>query len=306
MTYICYKKGGGVAKKEVAFSSFPDGDIHCVVHDIADLVQKPVLIVHDLYPDQNQKIIQLCWLLDVLTTNGVGPVSLFIPYLPYARQDKSHVAGETISATALCRLLHALGCARLYTVDCHFMKGASEEVRGGLPIVNFSAANYLIAACRQAIGHDQFEVVGPDKGSGYLAKDFGSKHMHKVRGEYGSEPSATRYRDIVDMQSSHIDLQHTTVVIIDDMVSTGSTIIKAINLLREQGMEHILVATTHGLFLNESLTRLKDLADGVIASDTITNDHSISTIEPILRDTLMPHWHQSHTHATKKPRVPSR
>lgn len=274
----------------VRFSTFPDSDTHCVVPDIAEISGQRILIRHDLYPDQNNKIIELFWLIDVLRDNNIRDVSVFVPYLPYARQDKHHIPGETISASTLCKLLHSLGCQRLYTIDCHFMKGARQAERGGLHIVSFSAASYLIAACRQRIGHDNFEVIGPDKGSSYLTQDFGSKHLHKTRGDYDVSASSGSYRRIISMEDGHLQFTHQTAVIMDDMISTGSTILRAIESLRRRQIRDIYVATTHGIFLGDSIDKLDTLANGVIAGDSIPNPHSIGLTEPLFREAVLPAW----------------
>jgi len=175
---------GSSKKVPVMFSSFPDGDIHAIVENIADCKGNSVLLFHRLYPNQNSRLVQLFLTLDVLKEHGAKDISVFVPYLPYSRQDKRYIPGEAISADALCRMLKSAGCTDLYTMDCHFMKGAPEETRGGLKVHNISVGNSLVKAYKKSIGTDKFDVVGPDSGSSYLTVDHGGKNMHKTRGDY--------------------------------------------------------------------------------------------------------------------------
>ena len=108
---------GDNSKHPVMFSSFPDGDIHCVVENVGDCKGKSVLLFHRLYPNQNSRIVQLMLTLDVLREHGAKDVSVFVPYLPYSRQDKRYIPGEAISADALCRMLKNAGCKTIYTLD---------------------------------------------------------------------------------------------------------------------------------------------------------------------------------------------
>jgi ribose-phosphate pyrophosphokinase len=290
VTRIIFKKDNTTHELPIQFSRFPDGDTHCVIPSAALLPGEDVLIIHDLYPAQNDKLIQLVLLLDGLRANNVGTISVFIPYLPYARQDKSHITGETISANSVCKLLYAMGCSQLYTIDCHFMKGTANTQRCGLNIANVSASQRLIAACLQYIGHDNFEVIGPDKGSDYLTQAFGSKNMHKIRGDYGDLSKQESYRDIIRMEDKHITLQHSTVIILDDMISTGSTIRTAIESLLKRGVQHVYVAATHGLFLGESSSTLSQLTTKIITTDSIPGNHTTPLIQSILAEEILPAW----------------
>jgi len=114
--------------------------------------------------------------------------------------------------------------------------------------------------------------------------------MHKIRGEYGDLTREPSYRHIVKMEDGHIDLKHQTVVIIDDMISTGSTIIRAIDSLKKRGVRDICVAATHGLFLGDSGEKLAKLTKSLIASDSIPNPYSIALTEKLVSEAVLPDW----------------
>lgn len=281
---------GSMKKLPIMFSSFPDGDTHCVVENVPECKNKSVLLFHRLYPDQNTRIIQLLLAIDVLREHGAKTISVFVPYLPYCRQDKRHIPGESISSDALCRMISTSGCKNLYTLDCHFMKEKLTEKRGGLTLHNVSLGNELIAAYTEQTGHDKFDIVGPDKGSSYLTADHGGKHMLKTRGNYKELGKEVSYRQIESLVGDHIDHTHDHVLIIDDMISTGSTIIKATQQLRAKGISSVACATTHGFFLKGSYSLLDELCDGLIYSDSIEQPNAAIKSLDVFEQQIVPHW----------------
>lgn len=287
-SYLVIK--GSTKKVPIMFSSFPDGDIHAIVEDIADCENQSVLLFHRLYPNQNSRLIQLFLTLDVLKEQGAKDISVFVPYLPYSRQDKRYIPGEAISADALCRILKNAGCTDLYTLDCHFMKGAPEEIRGGLKVHNISVGNELVKAYKKSIGTDKFDVVGPDSGSSYLTADHGGKNMKKVRGEYKDLKLEDSYRDIESLLDDHIEHANDNVLIIDDMISTGSTIIKATERLRTKGIKNIATATTHAFFLRGSYSTLDQTLDMILYSDSIEQPNAVVKCEQIFEKQIVPDW----------------
>lgn len=274
----------------VTFSAFPDGDTHCVIEDSKALQGKPVLIVHQLYPSQNEQIMRLLFLFDLLRDIGASSVSFFTPYLPYARQDKRHIDGESVSADTICRLLVSMGCAQFYTLDCHFMRGTQATKRNGLAINSFSLGPTLIDECRRQIGHNDFDVVGPDEGAAYLTVAHGAQNMRKERATYSALADGDSYRKISLLTSDHIQLAHRTVVVVDDMISTGSTLLRAIDNLREQGVDHVYCAATHGLFIGDSYAKIKARTDAIICSDSISHPFAVPLVENVLREHVIPAW----------------
>jgi len=274
----------------VTFSEFPDGDTHCLVKDIADIKDKRVLIMHSLYPEQNKQIFKLLLLLDFLRDSGTQSVSVFSPYMPYTRQDKRHIPGEAISIDTLCRILASLGCDHFYTFDCHFMKGTREVVHQGLPIYNISLGERLLDHHKVTSEHTSFDIIGPDDGSAYLVRESGAQNMHKMRGEYAVLDDGKLGRAVEKIDDKHIQLGEKAVVIMDDMISTGGTLLSAIETLRSRGVVHIYCIASHGLFLRGSYDKLLPLINGVIVSDSIAHDASIPVVAAVLRDEIIPHW----------------
>jgi ribose-phosphate pyrophosphokinase len=248
--------------------TFPDGESYVRIPRASELKDKEVKVFHRLYPDSDQSIIQAILILDTLKKVGAKPV-LISPYLPYSRQDKTFLEGEALSSEVLCKMLKFAGATRLVTLDCHFLKKEGNFEYGGLEIENVSMGKYLIEKAKEKVKNKELEIISPDIGAKYLVSEHGGKSMEKVRGEYVEGDEA--YRKIEEVKGD-FDVKGKNVLILDDMVSTGGTMIRAIENVRKCGAKKIMCATTHGFFLKGSLEKLKELTDEVFASDSIPND----------------------------------
>ena len=259
---------------------FPDGESYARIP--AECKGKDVLVIHRCYPGINDSLIALFQITAAIHSQSPNSLRILVPYLPYARMDKMVKEGEAVSADIVCAILKSLGCTELITVDCHFIKeGAGNFQRAGLKIKNLTAADALLAYIKpKAPGAI---VTSPDAGASYMsAKAEGGKSMKKVRADY-DQGSTSAYRKIEKLEAG-FDVKGKDVVIIDDMVSTGSTMIRAVKVLKDAGAKNIFCAATHGLFLNDAISKLK--AAG--ASEVVATDSIISTASKISVAKLLP------------------
>jgi ribose-phosphate pyrophosphokinase len=271
------------------FSMFPDGDLHCVIPKPKLIKGKSVLIVHRLYPDQNQRLVQLLLLVDLLKDLGAHSIEVFCPYLPYSRQDIRHLPGEAVGSSALCRVLALAGCKRLYTLDCHFMRGDEEGIYNGLAIKNIPVSNILVEEAKRLIGNESFHVVGPDQGASLLNTQVGDTYMFKERGGYIDIGTITK-RSISTLTGDHLSLKHPIAVIVDDIVSTGATMLQAVNNLHNNGVKSIYCAVTHGLFVHDSLKKLEKATSRVITSDSVVRQNAVPLVDELARKVIIPYW----------------
>ncbi|MBI4049388.1 MAG: ribose-phosphate pyrophosphokinase [Candidatus Doudnabacteria bacterium] len=249
----------------IEIGKFPDGNTHIRIPDIKACAGKEVLLFHRLYPDQNTAFFELLLILEALKEIK-AQVTLVAPYLPYARHDKALLEGEITSAQVTCNLIARAGCDKLITFDCHFFDEEREMQFGDLLIQNLSMGNELIAYARQIFGSEKFEIVGLDKGAAYLVKDHGNQYLKKSRKAY--EGDKVGYRHIEEM-TVDFDVAGRNVLLIDDMISTGSTMIKGIEKIKEASASQIVVAAVHGLFLADSKEQISNLVEAVFSTDTV-------------------------------------
>jgi ribose-phosphate pyrophosphokinase len=266
----------------IEIGQFPDGDIHVRIPLILECKGQEVVIFHRLYPRQNTSLVGLLLILDSLKEIGVKHVSVVAPYLPYSRQDKKKLNGEVASAYAVCNLLARSGCDKLITFDCHFLNKEGPAEFGELKIENISMGKALIEYAKTTafLGED-CEVISPDMGANYLVLDHGGKSYKKIRKEY--EGDKIQYRDIEEMDGD-FDVKGKNVLLLDDMISTGATMIRALEKLTEGGAKKICCAAAHGLFLYNCVDKIKKFTECVYSTDTIINDNAKVSIKAKLAD----------------------
>jgi ribose-phosphate pyrophosphokinase len=230
-----------------------------------------------LYPQQNTSLVALLLILDSLKETGAKSVRVVAPYLPYSRQDKKKLNGEVASAFVVCNLLARAGCHKLVTFDCHFLNKEGPAKFGELDIENISMGKVLAAyAKREAFSGEDCEVISPDAGANYLVQDHGGKSYKKVRKEYEGEKIA--YRDVGTMDGD-FDVKGKNVLLLDDMISTGNTMIKALEKLTEGGAKKICCAATHGLFLYNCIDKIRKFTNCVYSTDSIVNSQAAVSIK---------------------------
>ncbi len=249
----------------IELKEFPDGDTYVRVPGAKALKGKDVAVYHRLYPHQNGSLMQALFIARVL--QGARSIELIVPYLPYSRQDKIWLEGEVKSAEIVCGMLKFAGYSGITTFDCHFLKKVGEYEYGGIRVRNITLSDLLIAHAKKHLGED-FEVISPDAGANYMS---GGRGMRKVRGDYGE--GNVVYRDIEKMEIN-FDVNGKNILIIDDMISRGTTMMRAIENLRKNGAKKIALAAAHGFFLNDSLKRLGQLSDYIFVSNTIPSSVS--------------------------------
>jgi ribose-phosphate pyrophosphokinase len=261
----------------IEIGQFPDGDSHVRINPIADCKDAEVTIFHRLYPKQNTSLVSLLLILDSLKEVGAKHISVVAPYLPYSRQDKKKLNGEVASAYVICNLLARAGCDKLITFDCHFLNKEGPAEFGELKMQNISMGKALVeyAKANVFLG-EACEVITPDMGANYLVKDHGGKSYKKTRKEYEGDKIA--YRDIGQMDGD-FDVKGKNVLLLDDMISTGATMIKALEKLTEGGAKKVCCAATHGLFLYNCVDKIKKFTDCVYSTDSIINDNAKVSIK---------------------------
>lgn len=265
----------------VEMGKFPDGDSHVRIPALAECRGRNVVIFHRLYPNQNDGLVELLLMLDAVKHEGAKTITVVSPYPPYARQDKQTVDGEIASSHVICNLLANSGCGKLVTFDCHFLNEEGEVKYGDLPIQNLSLSKELIAHAQEAFGGQPFEVIGPDAGAAYLVKAVGGKNLQKVRKGYTDNKIGYRHIDTMD---GDFDVRDKNVLLLDDMISTGNTMIKALEKMKEGGAKRIICAATHGLFLYNCLDLMRKHTDIIFASDSIVSPQSAVSIRGKLED----------------------
>lgn len=257
---------------QAASTKFPDGENYTRID--CESLNDDVVIVQNTYPDSN--MIEMFLLQDAVRRMGAKTITLVIPYFGYARQDRVFKPGEPESAKVMCRHLD-MACDRVITIDIH-----KEAVLDHFtcPHIDLKAAA-VIADHFKSKGIDL--VLSPDIGADGRAKDVGDRmglpHDHLEK---------TRLSGVdVKIAPAKMDCKGKKILIVDDMISTGGTIIAAASALREAGATSVSVACTHGVFVNNAIERLTGSAlDTVLCCNTLENEVSHISVAGIIADAI--------------------
>jgi len=253
---------------KIIIKRFPDTELYVRILD--DIINEHVIIVQTTFPDE--KILELILLQDAVKEAGAKKITVIIPYFGYARQDKKFVNGEPISAKAIAKII-SINADNIITVDPHkeyILDFFTTKAKSCSAVPDL--ANYLK-------NRNVDMVLAPDKGALERAKT-----ASKIIGcEFDYMEKKRIDGNTVEIKPKNLNVRNQTVAIIDDIVSTGGTMAKSIEELKQHGAKKIFVACTHGLFAGEAINKLKNAGcDEIISTDTIQNKYSKVKIAPCL------------------------
>ncbi|QAU48040.1 ribose-phosphate pyrophosphokinase [Bradyrhizobium guangzhouense] len=271
--------GFGLACDEIALHRFPDGELRVTVAPTADTT-----ILFASLDQPNDKLIALLFAAEALRRGGARRLVLVAPYLCYMRQDIAFHPGEAISQRAMGRLLATL-VDRVVTVDAHLHRTSDiRSVFPGIEAENLSAMP-AIADALAAEGIDSATVViGPDAESGPWVSDLAGRLrlQHTV--------ARKRRRDDRSVDIDFADptlLSGRPALMVDDIVSSGTTLMVAARALRTMGATAIDAVVTHALFPAAMVTAFTDAGVRSIRStDSVPHPTNAIALDEVLAAAL--------------------
>ena len=256
---------------------FPDGELYVRID--ADLRRKPVAIIQSTCPPQNANLVELLLLLDTAKVLGAKRIMAVVPYLAYTRQDKRFKSGESISLRTISKLISQSGAEELITMDIH-----QEETLGNFSIPAFNQTSMpLIGRYLKGLDLRNPIIIGADQGSmkraTLVALELDAEHYHLEKRRITPEN--------VIIYPKNLSVQNRDIVMVDDIVSTGGTIIGATKMLQEQGARDVYVACAHPVLAGNAMQKLKDAGiKQIIATNTIEKDVSVVSVAPLIAEML--------------------
>lgn len=245
-----------------------------------------VFVVQSTSEPVNDYIMEMLLMIDALRRASAARITAVMPYYGYAKQEKKTSGREPISAKLVANLLTTAGANRILAIDLH-----SPAIEGffDIPVDHLRGTPLLARAFRNQIPGD-IVVVSPDAGGVGRAQDFRTRAQGSLAIISKQHPDAdkTEMLDIVG------DVDGKTAVIVDDMISTGGTLIEAAKLLKERGAEKIYVCATHGIFAGNALQLITESEiDQLIVTDTISlpenypGNVSVVSVAPLFAEAIM-------------------
>ncbi|WP_020576097.1 ribose-phosphate diphosphokinase [Actinopolymorpha alba] len=202
----------------------------------------------------NEWIMEQLIMVDALKRASAKRITVVTPFYGYARQDKKHRGREPISARLMADLLQTAGADRLMTVDLH-----TAQTQGFFdgPVDHLLALPVLSSYIQSRVDASQITVVAPDSGRVRVAEQWADRlggcplaFIHKTRDI--NVPNQVVANRVVG------EVEGRTCIVVDDMIDTGGTVVKAADALLQAGAADVMVAATHGILSDPAVDRLKN------------------------------------------------
>lgn len=209
---------------------------------------KKCVIVQSAYPPVDTHLLQ-AMMMAKKCADGGADVCAVIPYLAYARQDRAFLEGEAVSAALVARLLAAAGARSVVTVDIH-----SEAALAFFSSITNVSSMPLLAAHAKGLKLKDALVVSPDAGGISRAKEFASALKADVTALKKSRDRSTG--EVTVEQKVDAGVSGRDAILVDDMISSGGSIVKAAEVLRKNGAEKVYAMCAHALLIGDAAAKI--------------------------------------------------
>ncbi len=259
---------------KINLSKFPDGEFLVKLQN--DPKGKTVVIIASLAQDPNNELIETILAAGAARDSGAKKVILFATYLPYMRQDKIFHSYEGVSAKSILTTLSEK-FDTVFAIDPHLhrIKSLQDIARNCHSV---STINLIADYVKKNLKHD-FMLVGPDAESKQwdksIAQILDKKAVILQKTRFSSEK--------VSIKSEPIENKN--ILIIDDIISTGHTILEAVKIAKKQAAKKVTVIGIHGLLLHDSGKKIAKVAE-LVTTNTIPNKYAKIDVAPLIISTL--------------------
>jgi len=239
---------------------FADGEFDVKIHE--SVRGHDVFLIQPTCQPVSDNLIQLFVTLDALRRASAARITAVIPYYGYQRKEKKTAPRDPISAKLMANIIELAGASRVIAVDLH-----AEAIQGffDIPVDALTATKILARRVRERHGNNVV-VVSPDTGGALRARRLGRLLDAPIAIIDKRRPRD----DAVEVVHVVGDVAGMHAVIVDDLISTGGTLVSASEALKGKGATGVDVVATHGLLTEGALERLRDAPiDEICVTDTI-------------------------------------
>lgn len=234
---------------------------------------RDVFVIQSLHGEAgasaNDKLCRLLFFIGALKDASAERVTAVVPYLCYARKDRRSKSRDPVTTRYVAQLLEAVGTDRVVTLDVHNLAAYENAFR--CRVDHLEAKNLFVDYFAPRVANDAVIVVSPDVGGVKRAEQFRQALAQRLGREPGSA-FLEKYRSagVVSGEAVVGDVAGGIAIIIDDLISTGGTILRAANACRQRGAKKVYAAASHGVFVGAAATMVADPAlEQVVVTDTI-------------------------------------
>ncbi len=227
-------------------------------------IEHEAALIQSLSAPVDEHLIEFCLLSDALSRQGYSNLIGVVPWLGYSKQDKVFLPGEPLSAKVIAQIIQTTKIKKLITFDLH-----NRAITGffDIPVVELSAKPAFLEYFRDKIDSDEWVVVAPDEGavkpSAYFARELNIPiaYMDKRR------DLKTGKVEVVGMSG---EVEGKNVIIVDDMIVTGSTLMETAKYLKHKGVKKVMVAATHHLYVPGVVEKMEESEiDEIVVTDSV-------------------------------------
>ena len=262
-----------------AIRVFPDGESKITLS--GKISKNTSIVVQSIYPPVDSNLIQALVLISKAKEISSEVIAV-IPYLGYARQDREFLSGEVVTMKVLAKLFKGAGASKIIVVDIHSMVGLKYFT---IKSKNVTAIPDLVKYFKKLDLKDPI-VISPDQGGKDRAKEFAT--------EFGLEfivldKKRDRKTGKVQIKTKNIDeVIDRDLILVDDMISTGGSIINATQFLKKQKCKRVYVACTHALLMNDAEKKIKKAGvTKIVSTNTIPGKTSIVDVSNSISKAIM-------------------
>ncbi|MDR3536368.1 MAG: ribose-phosphate diphosphokinase [Acetobacteraceae bacterium] len=251
--------------------NFEDGEHK--TRPLQDVRGHDVFVLHSLHGDAsasgNDKLCRLLFFCGALKDAGAQRVTAITPYLCYARKDRRTKPNDPIITRYVAAMFEAVGIDCVITLEVHNVAAFENAFR--CPTWHIENAPLLAAHFAPLLRDQAVVAVSPDAGGAKRAEQFRQALEHLTRKDVGSG-YMEKYRSsgVVSGELLAGDVRGKAVVIVDDLISTGGTLVRAAKACRAAGAAKVFAAAAHGLFVGGAPELFATLAlDGITVANTV-------------------------------------
>jgi ribose-phosphate pyrophosphokinase len=268
-------------------SRFSDGEV--LVEIKQNVRARDVFVVQSTCAPTNDNLMELLIMVDALKRASAERISAVIPYFGYARQDRRPRSGRVpISAKVVANLLQTVGVSRVLTMDLH-----ADQIQGffDIPVDNIYASPVLLSDLRRQ-KYEDLIVVSPDVGGVVRARALAKQLGCDLAILDKRRPKA----NVSEVMNVIGDIEGRNCVIMDDMIDTAGTLVKAAEVLKERGARKVRAYCTHPIFSGPAIQRIISgtTLDEVVVTNTIPLSASASacgkirqlSVAPLIAETI--------------------
>ena len=257
---------------------FPDGESKITIKKIPR--QSIVLVVQSTFPPVDTNLLHLLSVISKVRKYS-SKIYAVMPYIGYARQDREFLEGEIITISVIGQMLRTVGAKKVITIDIHSTK-ALKELK--MSSENVTAVFELVKYFKKLRITNPL-VVSPDSGGKQRAKEFanllGTDFLYL-------EKNRNKKTGQVNILTSKVSVKNRNIILVDDMISTGGSIIKSTQFLKKQKCKRIFVACTHALLVNDAEKRIRNAGvSQIISTNTIPRKTSKVDVSKIIAESIL-------------------